>query len=84
MSKVTVHMSPHLSPIVVPDKIMSLFYTLRVWGINLPNTSGLRGYHTKRSKSERERQVLYGIIYMWNLRNDTNEHIYETETDSQI
>ena len=23
------------------------------------------------------------IIYMWNLKYDTNEPIYETETDSQ-
>ena len=23
------------------------------------------------------------IIYMWNLKNDTNELIYKTETDSQ-
>ena len=25
----------------------------------------------------------YDITYMWNLKYDTNEHIYETETDSQ-
>ena len=25
----------------------------------------------------------HDIIYMWNLKNDTNELIYETETDSQ-
>ena len=35
------------------------------------------------SKSERERQILYDITYMWNLKYDTNELIYETETDSQ-
>ena len=35
------------------------------------------------SKSERERQIPYGITYMWNLKYDTNEHIYKTETDSQ-
>ena len=34
-------------------------------------------------KSERERQTLYGIIYMWNLKYDTNEPIYETETDTE-
>ena len=34
-------------------------------------------------KSERERQIPYDITYMWNLKYDTNEHIYETETDSQ-
>ena len=25
----------------------------------------------------------YDITYMWNLKNDTNELIYKTETDSQ-
>ena len=34
-------------------------------------------------KSVRKRQKPYGIIYMWNLKYDTNEPIYETETDSQ-
>ena len=31
----------------------------------------------------RERQILYDITYMWNLKNNTNESIYKTETDSQ-
>ena len=31
--------------------------------------------------SDRERQIT--ITYTWNLRNDTNELIYKTETDSQ-
>ena len=44
--------------------------------------TGSRDYHTKRSKSERERQIPYDIAYMWNLKYDTNEFIYETETDS--
>ena len=35
------------------------------------------------SKSERERQIPYDITYMWNLKYDTNELIYETETDSR-
>ena len=34
------------------------------------------------SQSERERQILYDITYMWNLKYDTNELIYETETGS--
>ena len=42
---------------------------------------GPRDYHTKWSKSER--QPLYDIIYMWNLKYDTNEFIYKTEIDSQ-
>ena len=32
-----------------------------------------RDYHTKCSKSKRERQIPYDIIYMWNLKYDTNE-----------
>ena len=47
------------------------------------NMDGPRDYHTKQSKSERERQIPYVITYMWNLNYDTNEHIYKTETDSQ-
>ena len=42
-----------------------------------------RDCHTKLSKSERERQIPYDINYMWNLKYDTNEHIYKTETHSQ-
>ena len=29
------------------------------------------------------RQISYDITYMQNLKNDTNELIYKTETDSQ-
>ena len=47
------------------------------------NMDGPRDYHTKWSKSERERQIPYDITYTWNLKHDTNELIYETETDSQ-
>ena len=46
------------------------------------NMDGPRDYHTKWSKSDRERQV-YDITYMWNLKSDTNKLIYKTETDSQ-
>ena len=28
-------------------------------------------------------QISYDITYMWNLKYDTHELIYETETDSQ-
>ena len=38
-------------------------------------------YHTKRSQSDRERQI-YDITFMWNLKFDRNELIYEIETDS--
>ena len=32
----------------------------------------------------RQRQIPYDITYMWNLKYDTNEHIYKTGTDSDI
>ena len=31
----------------------------------------------------RRRQISHGITYMWNLKYDTSELIYKTETDSQ-
>ena len=31
-------------------------------------------------KSERERQTPYDITYMWNLKCDANELIYETDS----
>ena len=46
------------------------------------NIEGPRDYHTKWSKSER--QIPYDITYMWNLKYHTNQHTYETRTDSQI
>ena len=30
-----------------------------------------------------KRQILYDIIYTWNLKNNANELIYETDTDLQ-
>ena len=45
---------------------------------------GPRECHTEWSKSATERQISYDIAYVWNLKkNDTNELIYKTETDSQ-
>ena len=45
------------------------------------NTDGPRDYHTKWSKSDKDK---YDITYMWNLKkNGTNELIYKTETDPQ-
>ena len=42
-----------------------------------------RDYHTKWSKSDIERQIMYGVTYMWNLKYGTNKPIYKTEADSQ-
>ena len=38
---------------------------------------GPRDYHTNLSKSERERQIPYGITNMWNLKHSSNQHICE-------
>ena len=46
------------------------------------NMDATRDYQIKWSKSERERQIPNDISYMWNLKYDTNEAIYKTETDS--
>ena len=37
-----------------------------------------RDSQTMWSKSEKERQILYDITYMWNLKYSTNEPIYKT------
>ena len=42
-----------------------------------------RDYLIKQSHKERERQIPYDVTYMWTLKYDTNELIYEIETDSQ-
>ena len=44
------------------------------------NVDATRDYRTKWSKSEKD--IPYGITYMKNLKYDTNEPIYETETES--
>ena len=45
---------------------------------------GPREHHTKWSKSDRERQILYIITYMWNLKYKQTNEYNKTETDSQI
>ena len=47
------------------------------------NMDETRDYHTKWSKSDRERQIPYDTIYIWNLKYGTNEPIYKTARDSQ-
>ena len=45
------------------------------------NTDGPRGYQTKWNKTEKDKY--HDIAYIWNLKNDTNEIIYKTETGLQ-
>ena len=42
-----------------------------------------RDYNTKWGKSGGGRQIPDDITYMWTLKDDMNEPIYKTETDSQ-
>ena len=46
-----------------------------MWNLKY-DTNGPRVYHTKWSKSEREKQVSYDTTYMWDLQYGTNEPIY--------
>ena len=41
-----------------------------------------RDYHMKRSESETERQIPY-ITYMRNTEYDTNEHMDETDSQTE-
>ena len=36
------------------------------------NMDGPWGHYAKWSKSDRERQILYDITYMWNLKNNAS------------
>ena len=47
------------------------------------NMDGPGDYHTKWSKSDRERQTSYDITYVWYLKYNSYESIYEKETESQ-
>ena len=59
-----------------------LFSHKKEWNIAIcRNMDACRVYHTEWSKSDRERQILYDITYMWNLKKIVL--IYKTETDSQ-
>ena len=40
--------------------------------VNCKNMNGLGRHYAKRNKSDRERQILHDITYLWNLKNKTN------------
>ena len=55
------------------------------WNIAIwDNMDGPRDYHSKWCKPDRQRQVSYDTLYMWNLKKkkDTNVLFYKTEIDS--
>ena len=55
----------------------------REWNnIICSNMDGPKDYYNKWSKLDREKQVLYDITYMWDLKCDINKLIYNTEAGS--
>ena len=84
---VEVNCDPDYHPISIPIYIgILLGHKNKQWNsIICSNMEGPRNYHTKWSQV-RQRQISYNITNMWNLifKNDTNELVYEIETDSQI
>ena len=38
------------------------------------------GYYAKWNKSDRERQIPYNLIYMWDLKNKTNKQTKQNKT----
>ena len=46
------------------------------------NIDGPRDYHTKWSKSEKGKCISYRL-YVESIKDDTNDLIYKTETDSE-
>ena len=61
-----------------------LSHTKKEWNnVICSYTYGTWDYHTKWSKSERERQIPYDIILYVILENNANEPIYKLEIDSQ-
>ena len=45
---------------------------------------GLGGHYAKWNKSDRERQILYDITYMWNLQIQQTNEYNKKEADSQM
>ena len=45
---------------------------------------GLGGHYAQWNKSDRERQILYDITYIWNLKNTTVSEYNKNEAELQI
>ena len=61
------------------------YLSIITWTISEQNALIKRYREAEWIKNKtRERWILYGIRYRWNLKNNTNESIYKTETDSEI
>ena len=45
---------------------------------------GPGGHYAMQNKSDRERQILYDITCMWNLKINANEYIYAKKKQTQV
>ena len=52
-------------------------------GVTCSNMDGPRDYHTEWSKSDRERQILYDITYMWNLKKMIQMNLFTKQKQTQ-
>ena len=48
------------------------------------NTDGPRESYARWNKLHKGRRILYNITYMWKLKDNTNEWLCKTETDSHV
>ena len=61
----------------------SIIQPQKEWNIVICNKMDeLGGHYAKWNKSDRERLILYDLIYMWNLKTKTNQdHRYRRQID---
>ena len=45
---------------------------------------GARGYYVQQNKHDREKQIPYNFIYMWNLKKKTNKQTNKLEIDLKV
>ena len=58
---------------------MEYYSAIKKWKNAICNKDGPRDCHTEWSKSEREREILYDIPYMWNLIEMIQMNFLQTE-----
>ena len=70
---------------VVCNLCSGVLLCLKKWNFALCSSmDGLGGHCAKWNKSDRKRQILYYIIYVWNLKNTTNEWIKQINKRSRL
>ena len=72
-SGITFPLLPHSFEMEYYSAIIKLNNTISI------NMDGTRDSHPESSKSERERQIPYDIIYNWNLTASRIEHLHRNE-----